>query len=403
MLATKYQDYMFGLIKKVIDEIGPRPPCSEAERKLGRLLVEEWKPICDRVDVEPFTCSPTAAVGSLYLMALFYLATIILYWFFPPLALAMAAINCSIVFLESFRIGEVVDFVFSKKQGENVVGVIQPKNQASQRVIVSAHMDSAYESTLSYYLKDLSVLVEFVAILGLVMSLGASLAKTLAYFNVFSGEAALNGVGIALIALTPLSGLVLLMTSNKPVPGAMDNMSGVSVVAGLCRYLAEARRSGDWYPERTEVVLLGTSSEEAGLRGAKRYAKRHLEELRAIRACVLNLDGICHEKFLTVVKRETFNGARYDPRLVKMAREVAAGHNWPITVLSFPIPGGSDGSAFALSGIPTVFLSSADYSRVPFNYHTRNDTYEHIRPESLSVMLQLVIDMIQRIDRGETA
>ena len=82
---------------------------------------------------------------------------------------------------------------------------------------------------------------------------------------------------------------------------------------------------------------------------------------------------------------------------------VAANHDWPVTALSYPIPGGSDGSAFALNGIPAVFLSSADYSRVPFNYHTRNDTYEHIRPESLSVMLQLVIDMIQRIDRGETA
>jgi len=402
MLAANYQDYMFGLLKKVIDEIGPRPSCSEAEKRLGRLLVEEWRPFCDKVDVEPFTCSPTAAFGSLYLIVLFYLATIILYWFFPPLALVIAAVNCGIVFLETLRIREVVDFLFSKKQGENVVGVIQPQNQASQRVVVSAHIDSAYESTLSYYLKDLSVLVEFAAMLGLVMSLGASLAKTLAYFNVFSGEGALTGVGIALIALLPLAGLVLLMTSNKPVPGAMDNMSGGSVVSGLGKYLAEARKSGDWYPERTEVVLLGTSSEEAGLRGAKRYAKRHLAELRAIRTCVLNLDGICDEKFLTIIKREIFNGAEYDPRLVKMAQEVAASHDWPITVLSYPIPGGSDGSAFALRGIPTVFLSAADYSRVPFNYHTRNDTYEHIRPESLSVMLQLVVEMIQRIDRGES-
>jgi hypothetical protein len=70
MLANKYQDYMFGLIKKVIDEIGPRLACSEAEKKLGRLLVEEWKPFCDRVDVEPFTCSPTAWAGSCYILAL---------------------------------------------------------------------------------------------------------------------------------------------------------------------------------------------------------------------------------------------------------------------------------------------------------------------------------------------
>lgn len=49
LLASKYQDYMFGLIKKVVDKIGPRPSCSEAEKKPGRLLVKESKHICDRV------------------------------------------------------------------------------------------------------------------------------------------------------------------------------------------------------------------------------------------------------------------------------------------------------------------------------------------------------------------
>ena len=42
MLAAKYQDYMVGLIKRVVDDIGPRPPCSEAEKRLGCLLIEEW-------------------------------------------------------------------------------------------------------------------------------------------------------------------------------------------------------------------------------------------------------------------------------------------------------------------------------------------------------------------------
>lgn len=123
MLANKYQDYMFGLIKKVIDEIGPRPACSEAEKKLGRLLVEEWKPICDRVDVEQFTCSPSALQYSWLLMGLFYFATIIIYWFFPPLALAIATINCIIGF-EILRVREFLHFLFPRKQGENVIGAV---------------------------------------------------------------------------------------------------------------------------------------------------------------------------------------------------------------------------------------------------------------------------------------
>ena len=60
-----------------------------------------------------------------------------------------------------------------------------------------------------------------------------------------------------------------------------------------------------------------------------------------------------------------------------------------------------------LPGIP-AFLSAIvhcgsgvllDNSKLVFNYHTRFDTIEHIRPESLAVSLQLVIDMLEKIDR----
>jgi aminopeptidase-like protein len=34
------------------------------------------------------------------------------------------------------------------------------------------------------------------------------------------------------------------------------------------------------------------------------------------------------------------------------------------------------------------------------NYHTRLDTLERVRPDSLAVMLQVVLDMIEEIDAG---
>ena len=60
--------------------------------------------------------------------------------------------------------------------------------------------------------------------------------------------------------------------------------------------------------------------------------------------------------------------------------------------------GGTDAAAFSVKGIPAVCLHCQDTSRAVPNYHTRNDTYEHIRPESLSVSLQLVLDMLKQID-----
>ena len=134
------------------------------------------------------------------------------------------------------------------------------------------------------------------------------------------------------------------------------------------------------------------------MRGAKRYVRKHLKEMQAIATYGLFLDGIYDEKLLAVANREIFTGAKHDPELVKMAQDVAASHHWPMTVWSLPF-GGTDASAFSVKGIPSICLFCLDTSKLPRNYHTREDTYEHIRPQSLSVSLQLIIDMIEWIDK----
>jgi len=389
---------MFGLLKRVIDEIGPRPSCSDEEKRLGRLLVEEWKPFCDRVDVETFTCSPTAFLGFIRVSVLLLFAAVILYWFYPLASFIMAAVSFSMVFFEYMRYREFVDFLFPRKQGENIIGAIRPKGEATRRVLVSAHMDSAYEFNLIYYLRNFAIPIIAIAIVGIVLAFCVSLAKTIAYFGGFADATAFAALGYTMIAFTPIIGLFLFFHTYKPVPGAMDDMAGVAVVAGLGKYLDEARRAGDWFPERTEVVLLATSSEEAGLRGAKRYVSKHLQEMKTTPTYGLFLDGIYDEKYLTVTNRELCTGAKHDPELVKMAQDTAASHNWPIAVRMIPI-GGTDAAAFSVKGIPAVCLLCQDTSKAVPNYHTRDDTYEHIRPESLAVSLQLVIDMIQRIDK----
>jgi len=398
MLDNTYKDYMFGLVKRVIDDIGPRPPCSEKEKRLGHVLVEEWKSICDRIHVETFTCSPTAFLGFIRLLALLYFIAVILYWFFPPLSLVLMIIILTVSIFElNYR--EFVDFLFPRKHGENVIGVIQPDGEVKQRVIVSAHLDSAYEFNFFYYLKNAAIPILVIIVLGLVIAFGGSLAKTIAYSTGTDGAQVFIVIGIIMVVLSPLVGLLLFFHTYRPVPGAMDNMAGIAIVSGLGKYLNEAKNNGDWLPEKTEVVLLATSSEEAGLRGAKRYVSKHLTEMKKTPTYGLFLDCIYDEKFLTVAKREIFTGATHDHDMVKMAQEVAAIHSWPIAAKVIPV-GATDASAFSLRGIPSICLLCQDISRLVPNYHTRNDIYEYIRPESLSVSLQVVIDMIEWIDRN---
>jgi hypothetical protein len=399
MVADKYQDYVYNLIKKVIDEIGPRPSCSEEERKLGRLLIKEWMPICDEIAVESFACSPKAFLGFLPLSVLAYFAAVILYWFYPPASLAMAAVSFSMVFFEFMRYREFVDFLFPRRKGQNVIGVIRPRGEAKQRVVVSAHLDSAYEFRLWYHLGTASVVLIALALAAIVFILGGSIAMTVAWFDGSEEAVAYVAVGIAAIGLAPVVGLFLFFKSSRPVPGAMDDMAGVAVTCGLARYLDDARRGGNFFPQSTEVVLLATSSEEAGLRGAKRYVQKHMTEMKQKLTYALFLDGVCDERFLTVTDRELCTGAKHDPGLVKLAQAVAASHGWPIRKRWIPL-GGTDASAFSLKAIPAVCLHCQDTSRLVSNYHTRHDTLEHIRPQSLGISLQMVIDMIERLDTG---
>jgi aminopeptidase-like protein len=60
--------------------------------------------------------------------------------------------------------------------------------------------------------------------------------------------------------------------------------------------------------------------------------------------------------------------------------------------------GATDASAFAQVGVPTVCLLCQDIARLVPNYHTRLDTIDYVRPESLRVMLQVVLDMIEHVD-----
>jgi hypothetical protein len=399
MLADKYQNYMYNLVKRAIDEIGPRPACSEAEKKLGRLLTEEWRPICDRVETESFTCRPSAFLGVIRLSVVLCLASMVLYWFYPFAAFVTAALSLGMLLLELVRYREFIDFLFLPEQGENIVGTIHPRSEIKRRVIVSGHQDSAYEFRIWRRFGTAAVQLQRLAIMGITMALSGSLAKTIAYLGGSENATAYTVVGVVIAAFSPVVALFLFFQSDKAVPGAMDDMAGIAVLAGLGRSLGESRGSGGFYPENTEVVLLATSSEEAGLRGAKRYAKKHLAELKKIPTYAIFLESTADERHLTAVTGELYTGAKHDRGLVAMAREIAASHSWPIKSTSIPL-GATDASAFSKKGVRSICLLSQDTTRLVPNYHTREDTPEHVRPEALSVSLQMVIEMIQRIDNA---
>ena len=398
--AAAQQEYMYRLLQTVLVEIGPRESCTENERRLGRHLAELWRGLGHDVRTERFACHPKAFLGFIPFSTLLYLAGTVAYWVFPLVSVALAALSLAMNVFELLRYREFIDWFFPAAEGENVIAVIRPKGPVQQRVIVSAHQDSAYEFNLWFFLKNAAIPVMVVAFAAVPVLLVGGLAKSLA--GSASDAHVFNVVGWICMGLYPIVGLNLFFHTYTVVPGAMDDLAGIAVLAGLGKALAEARRDGEPALEHTEVCLLATSSEEAGLRGAKRYVQAHAGELAETPTYGLFVDGVYNERFLTVVSREVFIGARHDPRLVQLAGEVANGHGWRMQERMIPL-GATDAAAFSLAGVPSVCLLCQDISRLAPNYHTRLDTIEYVRPESMVVALQIVLDMIERIDAGKLA
>lgn len=397
MPADDYSGYMYDLTDRAVSSIGPREACGEAEKELGRLFAAEIERACSRVDFEDFTCSPKAFMGLFPFLVFAYVVGLVFYFFVPAVSFALAAVGLTALLLEVVRYREFADFLFPRREGQNVAGVIPPRGEVKRRLIVCAHLDSAYEFKIWYWFKSLAVPVMVTALLSVAVLMGAGLARLIAGESGPPEALAFKIIGVALIATSPLVLVMAFWHTGYVVPGAVDNMSGVSVLAGLAKYLEQAPANGEFYPENTEVVLLACSSEEAGLRGARRYAARHRDEFGDVPTRALILDSIHDEQFLTVFKRELWPGAKHDRGMVALVRDSARAAGYEPKVAIMPL-GASDAAAFTLAGIPSTFVCCMDSSRIVPHYHTRLDTVDLIRPESLACVLAMTIEALKSID-----
>ena len=398
MDANALQGRMWSFLEQALRDFGPRESCSPAERALGRWLAQRWRAWGWHVALEPFRCHPHAFLGFIPFTALFYFLSVAAYWAAPALAAVLGAAVFLVSYLELLRYRELLDPLFREREGENVRAVLPATGSLRQRVIVSAHRDSAYEFHIWYWFGNAAIPIMIVAFAAPLLTMAAGTAKAL--FAPASEIWWLRWAGYGAVALVPVVALNLFFHTYRVVPGAMDDLAGVAVLDGLAALLSHERQQGRPLLH-TEVWLVATSAEEAGLRGAKRFASLHREDFHRLPTYGLFIDGVYDERHLTAVPREIALGTRHDSALVALAQQVAEKNGWPLFQHVIPF-GATDASAFAPHGVRTVALLCQDATRLVPNYHTRLDTLDRVRPQSLSTMLQLVHEMIAELDRRAT-
>ncbi len=374
--------YMLDFIKKVIQECGTREAGSAAEAKAANLIQDEMGKFCDRATSETFSLHPKAFLGFIRIAVPLFVIAMVFYLIYPLVSLITAAIGSLVMFMQFFRYAEFTDRFYAEKESQNVVGVIYPRDTPTKTLILSAHHDSAYEFTLFHKFGKYAPIFMVGGIGGILLMVIFAGVRTILFFSGDSNSF-VDWFFIAFLAISPMLPYLYNFTSEKSVPGAMDNLSGVAVLLGIAKFLASNKET-DLFPQHTQIILVSFGGEEAGLRGSRRFVARHLEELKAKDPIFLNFDGVCKAAELEIVEVELQLGIKYPESFVHKVKELSEAEGLPIKLSKLPF-GATDAVSLAKAGLTGSTLAAVDMSNpatLEF-YHTRDDILEVIEPASL--------------------
>ena len=408
--------YMHKFIEEICTEIGPRESGTEQEILAGNKIESELKKFCDETQQEPYTSSPHAFLGGIRYGAMIVLIAGAFFWIsllgdlnvisLNPifdlilllLAIVFIFVTISYFILEVMKYHETFDFLFPKRESNNIIGTINPKNEAKNTVIFSAHHDSAFEFNTFYYLKRFGQIIINIGYLGVAIILIGILLKLIFFLLSIDQPILFLVFGIIFICFLPIILVYVFFHNYKPVLGAFDNLSGVAILLGIAKFLSENKQNNEIFPKFTTVHFISFAGEEAGLRGAKRYVKAHYDELVSNQTTVVNMDSIAKKDFIVIHNKESGIGVKHDPIVFEPLLDIAENLNLNAKLLTLPF-GATDGAVFSKKNIPTASIGGLNLKEelAPY-YHTRNDTPAVVEKEALGQFAQVCIEYLKLID-----
>jgi len=173
------------------------------------------------------------------------------------------------------------------------------------------------------------------------------------------------------------------------VPGAADNLSACATVVAACRFLVENPSS---IPDETEIRFITFGSEEAGLRGSRRYVKRHLEELQRLDTWVLNYEMVAYPE-VSILTTDVNGTLKNSPEMVKSVVEAAQRAGVPYKMGAAVIGAVGDSAPFTRAGLKALTTQLFKIPQQQFAwYHQDRDTPEVLSFEPFMNALRLTLE-----------
>lgn len=399
--------FMVDGIRYICDNFKERAPGTHSERKAQKFLKSQLENWADEVEMEDFNLHPHAFMGWIPPAGIIGIISVICYWLTfkgvvtnPALAIVATiitwfALSCLVIEFLMYR--EYIDFLFPKKISRNVMARRKPKGEVKRRIVFCGHTDAANEWTYSLHggLKSLAPVmggsiggligVCIFNIIWLIYHLASDAAYTSKFWLV---------MGIIELILVPFFIAILFFINWKViVDGANDNLTADFISMAVLKEMAENNKRY----ENTEVCCLLTGSEEAGLRGAVAYAKRHQDELKEIETVVVAMDTMREIEQLQIYTQGCTGTQKNSNAVGELVYE--AGVNCGIEMKETDIyPGAVDAEGFSRYGIEAVGFCGVNHDPKTY-YHTRLDTPDNMSEECINLSLDICLEAAELYDR----
>ncbi|MBR5496619.1 MAG: M20/M25/M40 family metallo-hydrolase [Clostridia bacterium] len=377
------------VIKKVCKDIGPRPSGSEQELEAEKFIAEKVGKAADEVQTEAFTVAPKAFFGWERIDGVcLALATIFLLFNMAAVSLVLAIVSIACLAGEFLFYKEFIDVFFKKATSHNTMLIRKPTGEVKRRIIFAGHADSSYEWRYTHiggaplmYVSYIypAVGLGWVTIFSIVsIATGGAFAPSVASIDWFSW--------VALAFIPAYIMLFFAVNYNICVDGANDNLTGCLASAAVLKFLDD----NNVRFENTEVVAMLSGSEEAGVRGARAYAKMHEKELKEVETMFVALDTFKDYDDMFIYNRDMSGLTKHDDRCCKLLKKAAmnAGIDMKYSVI---FAGASDAAAMTQAGVPSVSLAAMNPGP-PKYYHTRDDKADIIDLKTIEKGIEIAIE-----------
>jgi hypothetical protein len=372
-----YINWAVQMILYIVGRVGPREPASPAEYAAQQVMFDEMSKYCDTVNIEPFTVRPGCLMAWVYLAGALLIFATFLYNFKQRLLAFLCTTLALILFVFEFILyWEFIDPLYPAKQSVNVVGIIKPSGDVTQRIILCGHTDSMYEWWYNYLGGHvLFTIIVLVSLVGLLVTFICQIVLYQEYANWFA---------VAQLFWLPFYGALLFFTNwVRIVQGANDNLTGCMAAIGVAKYLSDNQIRF----EHTEVRILTSGCEESGLRGAKAYGKQHPPD--NIETAFIAFDTIRQLDQMKIYNRDMTATVALDQRVCNIMQKGGqlAGLNLDFGWIYF---GSTDAAAAQQAGYPSGSFVAMEFLPADF-YHTRRDNIENLDPYVIGHAIDLAI------------